>query len=54
MYTVPFYLIYLYQEGVNTYVPGILQNDDGTLKTYEPSDEEIASLYELINELVNF
>ncbi|GFO20815.1 hypothetical protein PoB_004732000 [Plakobranchus ocellatus] len=49
-FTNPYKII---QASVNKYVPGILQNDDGTLKTYEPSDEEIASLYELINEVVS-
>ncbi|RUS75903.1 hypothetical protein EGW08_016336 [Elysia chlorotica] len=50
-YTNPYKVI---QDSVNTLVPGVLQNDDGTLKTYEPSDEEISSLYELVNELMAF
>lgn len=48
-YTDPAKLI---QMSINTYVPGLLVEDDGSMQMYEPSGEEIDLLYELINELI--
>ncbi|XP_005095064.1 uncharacterized protein LOC101854629 [Aplysia californica] len=49
-YTNPSKLI---QDSANTYVPGVLIEDDGTVTAYEPSPEETQTLYELINEFMS-
>uniref|UniRef100_A0A2C9LCL6 Uncharacterized protein n=1 Tax=Biomphalaria glabrata TaxID=6526 RepID=A0A2C9LCL6_BIOGL len=48
-YTDPSQLI---QASSNKYVPGIIVEDDGSLKSYEPSPEELEYLFELINEFM--
>ncbi|CAG5116875.1 unnamed protein product, partial [Candidula unifasciata] len=48
-YTDPAKLI---QASINTYVPGILVEDDGSMQMYEPSAEETDLLFELINEFM--
>ncbi|XP_059175277.1 uncharacterized protein LOC131955256 [Physella acuta] len=48
-YTDPAKLI---QASANKYVPGILIEDDGTIKQYDPSPDEMEALFELVNEFM--